>query len=287
MNPKFDKFNSYMTEIYPKAIKIMQEEINKNTDFNLLKELTLKLMFIIENNNFPFISNPNLDHLKQIIIKISQELLAVIGCINAGSLYGCYHHLRSLIEVTAISNYLLANDNKKKQIERIKKYYTFLELSKYQFYYKLKMKLEKNEIDLNEFKNQLIINQIDINLFTDEKIQSWKNLWKPDKGDILKIYNWHYPANIDNLITKINFNDLYKAFSNMVHISPLSPGVIGNNLILQKNQIPQIQEIINSSVCTIFEFLEIFNKISNTEFAQSFYPIIIRFKNFKHLKINS
>ena len=47
MNPKFDKFNSYMTEIYPNAIKIMQEEINKNTEFNLLKEFTLKLMFII------------------------------------------------------------------------------------------------------------------------------------------------------------------------------------------------------------------------------------------------
>ena len=146
------------------------------------------------------------------------------------------------------------------------------------------MKLEKNEIDQNEFKSQLIIEQKDINLFTDEKIQSWKDLWEPDKGDILKIYNWHYPANIDNLITKINFNALYKAFSNMVHISPLSQGVIGNNLILQKNQIPKIQEVINSSVCIIFKFFEIFNKISNLEFAQNFHPIMKRFNNFKHLK---
>ncbi len=284
MNSKLDKFNSYMTESYPKAIKKMQDEINKGTEFNLLKELTLKIMFIIENNNFPFIIDPNLDHLKQIIIKISQELLAVIGCINAGSLFGCYHHLRSLIEVTAISNYILAKEDKKKQRKRVEKYYTFQELSKYQLYYKLKMKLENGEIDANEFNNQLIIKKKDIDSFTDEKIQSWKNLWSPDKGDILKIYNWHYPANIDNLISEINLNDFYKAISNLVHISPLSQGVIGNNSILQKHQIPQIQEIINSLACIIFQFLEIFNKISDLEFAQNFHPVIKKFSNFKHLK---
>jgi hypothetical protein len=225
------------------------------------------------------------DHKRQVLSKMCQELMAFVWCLNGGSLHGCFHHLRSIMEITATANYFFAGGKAAKQQKRVKKYYEFKELSKYQLYHRLKIKLDDGKITQEEFDNECIIMPKDIESFTEERIQGWQDLWEPDSKDVLDIKNWHFPANIDNLVDNAEpeYRSIYHNICHVVHVSPMGKGLAGQNLVLQKNEVYRAKEYVQLASNIFHKFLRILDDWTGEDYSTKFVPIYMQFGHLKHL----
>jgi hypothetical protein len=258
----------------------------KKTEINILEEIYLSLAFTIEKESFDDIKNEEIHFRKLIISKFSQELLAIIGCLKYGSLYGVSHHIRSLIEISAILEHIFSNQNDTDKL--LYKFNNFHFINAYNFHQKCKNDLQSGKMgktDFDIFEN--IISHY-FQFFNKEKFLKWIKTWEINsEKNFYKIKYWHFPIPIDSLLEKLIYKDkriknIYESHCHSVHVSPMGIKNSGINLILQPSNkdLNELENLIKSAYFLSFDIIRKFIDFLNLDSLHVCFSLILKTKNF-------
>lgn len=285
-----DLFNQY-SQKYPVALIHISERLSADTECDELQTLTLKLLFLVENKTLQIPNDNRADYVMHIYSKTSQELLAFISCLKSGSLHGAIHHLRAIIEVYVVTNYVYARGNDQKQNKRLKKYREYPGLKKYHLYETLRRMLEANKITKDEFDTDCILKPDEIASFTENKLNEWRRLWSNDtKIDLLEVRYWHYPCNIENLLSEAlkSNKTIYDIICNVVHFSPMASGLAPTNeLILHPDNVHKVNQYVDLIVGMTFNLLHTLGLWMNSSIVKLFQNEFEQFDSLKKSPIKN
>ncbi len=103
----------------------LREILIKSDSYWALQIFTNKLQKLYNDGAIEFLSYSG-SFAKDVIFKILDANLGLLGCLKSGAFYPSYHHLRFIMELYAAIRYCFSNESEK--VKRMAKYLFFREL---------------------------------------------------------------------------------------------------------------------------------------------------------------
>lgn len=185
----------------------LREILIESDSYWALQIFTNKLQKLYNDETLEFASY-NGSFAKDVIFKILDANLGILGCLKSGAFYPSFHHLRFIMELYAAIRYCFSIESEK--VKRMAKYLLFSELE-------LCKMIKKNKEGAGHLLGEDIV-----------------KIYETADADVLKVFNttyeeietvkkWHQEKNDETLINMlgVGFTKHYEDFSHHAHFSSL------------------------------------------------------------------
>lgn len=236
-----EQFDAYRRRWFEHLRKI-DGHLDREGPLRLPEQMGLRLLWGVESGQLTFPTDPDVDGrtARVLFAKLTNELLAFVGCARIGSLVGAWQHVRGVIETRATVHYLwLALPAER--ANRIKRYWTYLHAVGW-----LRQQELRNALDTETDDAKRAVLAYRVRMFeeaaaaanyaaSDTDVDAWSSLFGIDVRKKPQNAAW-YPQNhkITRMVRECDpsggaLRDYWLA-SHATHTSPLGARVAGAEL---------------------------------------------------------